>query len=422
MTYKFNSPVNQANTDFQNHKLLWQLSIACFILAGVTGFTYRLGLVGVDLWGLSLDNIRHAHSHLMFFCWAVPLPMYFIIRKVEKERVNTGSKGMKIMIRMALCTLLLGLASYPFFLFYGYRPVAFAGMELPFSVILSGLVMICWYGFMIGYWRARKNVTSDLAILFYDSSLVMLFISSLGAWGVALVQFSGMQIQLFSKVLTHFFLATFTEGWVVLVLLGILYDRLGIAMDQLKIPSGLLAGLILFGAPLTFPYGISASWLSPQLLMAARLGGLLAATGLLLNVYVLSRYTPIRLAWQWKAVLIVLGLKAIGQFMASLIPANFWLSEHGLRIFYLHLLLLGSFTMVLFSALSSSKNIQDALKLVFGSIVLVLVSLIWLTLLWPRAWFSAWHFYATTVIALLPSLAALYYFMVLLQQQNKQFE
>lgn len=410
------------NKKAQPLTILWQLTLACFILAGITGFAYRLGLVGVDLWGLSLENIRHAHSHLMLFCWAVPLPMYFIIRKVEKEQVKTAANGMRMMTGTALGTLFLGLASYPFFLFYGYRPVALGGIEVPLSVMFSGLVMICWYGFIIGYWRARKHMTSDLPVLFYDSSLVMLFISSLGAWGVALVQFSGMQIQLFSKVLTHFFLATFTEGWVVLVLLGILYERLGIAMDQVKIPSGLLAGFILFGAPLTFPYGILESWLSPQLLMAARVGELLAATGLLLNVYVLSRYSPNRLAWQWKVVLIVLGLKAIGQLMASLIPANFWLSEHGLRIFYLHLLLLGSFSMVLFSALSSSRNIQGALKLVFGSIVLVLVSLIWLTSLWPRAWFSAWQFYATTGIALLPPLAVLYYFVVLFQQQNKQFE
>lgn len=414
--------MGETESNLKNYRRIWQLSLGCFILAGLTGFAYRLGLVGTDLWGLSLDNIRHAHSHLMFFCWAVPLPMYFIIRKTEKEQLNTGARGMGLMNSMALGTLSLGLASYPFFLFYGYRPVAFAGMELPFSVILSGLVMICWYGFMFGYWKTRKNITSDLPVLFYDSSLVMLFISSLGAWGVALVQFSGMQIQLFSKVLTHFFLATFTEGWVVLVMLGILYDRLGIAMDQVKIPSSLLAGLILFGAPLTFPYGISASWLSPQLLIAARVGGLLAAAGLALNLFVLVRNSQQNVVWYWKVVLLLLGLKAAGQLMASLIPANFWLSEHGLRIFYLHLLLLGSFSLTLFAALDSSIRIQGALKMILTSILLVLVSLVWLTSLWPQNWFAAWLFYATTAIALLPSLAAFYYFLVLNRQIKNQLE
>lgn len=414
--------MGEAESNLKNYRRIWQLSLGCFILAGLTGFAYRLGLIGTDLWGLSLDNIRHAHSHLMFFCWAVPLPMYFIILKVEQEQLKTGARGMGMMTGMALATLFLGLASYPFFLFYGYRPVAFAGMELPFSVILSGLVMICWYGFMIGYWRARKYMTSDLPVLFYDSSLVMLLISSLGAWGVALVQFSGMQIQLFSKVLTHFFLATFTEGWVVLVLFGLIYDRLKISKEEIKVPGGLLAGLILFGAPLTFPYGISEYLLSPQLLIVARAGGLLAAAGLVLNLYVLARHSLDTINWYWKVIFQLLALKVVGQLMVSFIPSIFWLSEHSLRIFYLHLLLLGSFSMVLFSALSSSRNIQGALKLVFGSILLVLVSLIWLTSLWPRSWFAVWQFYATTAIALLPSLAAFYYLMVSIRYRQNQTE
>ena len=254
--------------------LLWQLPLAAFILAGLTGFSYRLGLIGTDIWGLNLENIRHAHSHLMFFCWAVPLPMYFMIRKVNREIIDTGPNI--LMTRMAMGSLILGFASYPFFLFYGYRPVALSGMELPASVILSGLVMLFWYGFMAGYWKVRKYVTTDLAMTFYDASLLMLFISSLGAWGVAVVQFAGLENPLFGKALTHFFLATFTEGWIVLVLLGILYDHFRVELNNVTIAPGLLAGLVIFGAPLTFPYGISESLLTTQLLLAARLGGLLA--------------------------------------------------------------------------------------------------------------------------------------------------
>jgi hypothetical protein len=53
--------------------LLWQLPLICFIIAGITGLLYRLGLVGIHVWDLNLEHIRHAHSHLMFFCWAVLL-------------------------------------------------------------------------------------------------------------------------------------------------------------------------------------------------------------------------------------------------------------------------------------------------------------------------------------------------------------
>lgn len=392
-------------------KLLWQLPLASFILAGITGFAYRLGLIGVDLWGFSIENIRHAHSHLMFFCWAVPLPMYFIIRKVNREIKDTGPNI--LMTRMALLSLLLGFASYPFFLFYGYRPVPVAGLDLPLSVIFSGLVMVCWYGFMTGYWKERKYIDTDLSMVFYDGSLLMLFISSLGAWGVAAVQFSGLENPLFGKALTHFFLATFTEGWVVLVLIGLLYDKFDIKSEQVNIVSGLLAGLIMFGAPLTFPYGISESLLTPQMLIAARAGGLLAAAGLILNLYVLVGHTDFKMAWYWKTVLILLALKAVAQLLASVLPTEFWMSAHGLRIFYLHLLLLGAFSLALFSRLLLNEKAEKGLLVVAAGIILVLVSLMWLTPFWPVALFASWQFYATTAIAILPSLAALYYWYLI---------
>lgn len=390
-------------------ELLWQLPLAAFILAGLTGFAYRMGLIGTDLWGLSLENIRHAHSHLMFFCWAVPLPMYFIIRKVDREIMNTGPNI--LMTRMALGSLFLGLASYPFFLFYGYRPVSLAGMDLPVSVILSGLVMLCWYGFMAGYWKERKYINSDLAMTFYDASLLMLFISSLGAWGVAAVQFAGLENPLFGKALTHFFLATFTEGWVVTVLLGVIYDHFKVELDNVIIAPGLLAGLIIFGAPLTFPYGISESLLTTQLLLAARLGGLMAAVGLSLNLYVIIRRSGLKLAWYWKLVLVFLALKVMAQLLASLLPSEFWMSAHGLRIFYLHLLLLGAFSFAMFCRLKRDNSRTRGLSAVAVSVVLVLISLLWLTPLWPSSLHATWQFYATAVTAVLPSLAAIYYFM-----------
>ncbi|MDZ7716801.1 MAG: hypothetical protein U5J95_11370 [Balneolaceae bacterium] len=387
--------------------ILWQLPLACFVLAGLTGFLYRLGLTGVDLWGLNLDNIRHAHSHLMFFSWAVPLPMYFIIQKINKE--TSINEPNMLMTRMAVLSLFLGIASYPFFFFYGYRPVPIAGMELPLSVIFSGLVMLCWYGFIAGYWKERKYISEELSTLFYDGALVMLFLCSLGAWGVAAVQFSGVVNPLWGKALTHFFLATFTEGWVVLVLLGLIYERVDINTEAFRISPALLIGLILLGAPLTFPYGISEGLLSPRLLISARVGGVLAAAGLLLNLYVLYRHKRSKIAWYWKTVLYLLAIKALAQLVASVLPSEFWMSAHGLRIFYLHLLLLGGFSIGLFSGLLFSKKAERGLLFVVVSIILVLVSLVWLTPFWPQSFFASWLFYATAAIAVLPVLAVSYY-------------
>lgn len=394
--------------------LLWKLPLGCFVLAGLTGFLYRLGMVGwlpaaIDL---SLESVRHAHSHLMFFSWAVPVPLYFILRRVWRE---LGANEPNIlMVRTAKASLFLGVAAYPFFLLYGYRPVPLGGMEFPVSVMLSGLVMLCWYGFMIGYWKERKRITDSLSMIFYDSALVMLFVCSLGAWGVAAVQFSGLTNPLFGKALTHFFLATFTEGFVMMALLGILYEQLNISMEEAEITPGLLVGFILFGAPLTFPYGISEGLLSPNLLMVARAGGLLATIGLGLNIYVLLKRSGSVADGYWKIVLALLAAKGLAQLLASILPSSFWLSEHGLRIFYLHLLLLGAFTLALFRSLHRELEAPKGLTPLYISVLLVLASLVLLTPIWPQSWFAAWQFYMVVFLAVLPPLAGLYYLAVVL--------
>lgn len=398
------SSSSSASGRWSAQALLWQLPVACFVIAALTGFLYRLGLLGADLWGLSLQNIRHAHSHLMFFCWAVPLPMYFIIRRLSRAR--PPNEPNMLMSRMALVSLLLGLASYPFFLRYGYRPVPLGGMELPLSVMLSGLVMLGWYGFIAGYWKERKYLQETPDLLFFDGALLMLFISSLGAWGVAAVQFSGIQNPLAGKALTHFFLSSFTEGWVVMVLLGILFQWVpaGSLRDRsFSVP----AVLILFGAPLTFPYGIAADLLSPMLETAARAGGGMAAVGLLWLLWLFVRAEPVgRALWYVPAAL--LGLKGAMQLTASVLPSSFWLSDHGLRIFYLHVLLLGAFTLGLIGRLHEGSGLgRGYYYITAGSVLGVLVSLVAATRWWPAAWVGSWIFYMMAALALLPALAVM---------------
>lgn len=54
---------------------LWTAAVACFVLAAAAGTLFRFGpLVGLP-WGLEAGNLRHAHSHLMFFSWVTPAIM-----------------------------------------------------------------------------------------------------------------------------------------------------------------------------------------------------------------------------------------------------------------------------------------------------------------------------------------------------------
>ncbi|MDZ7682770.1 MAG: hypothetical protein U5J63_13915 [Fodinibius sp.] len=385
---------------------LWNISLGCFIVAAITGFLYRLGIVGglPASWGLALDNIRHAHSHLMFFGWAVPFPLVILFNYLVSQDSNprAGVTWMRYSIAGAL---IFGVLSYPFFLLYGYRPVAIGSSSLPLSVIFSGLVMICWYAFFWGYRKLRALLDGDASQAWIDGALVMLFVSSLGAWGVAVVQAVVPNSHLLMKSLTHFFLATFTEGWVVLVLVAIVVMQLQPQASDWKLAPNVWLGCIAIGAPLTFPYGISESLLSPMLLLVARLGGGLAAIGLLGVSYTFwaSGKWKHKL-WGW--IVGLLAFKALMQLVASVAPSSFWLSDHGLRIFYLHVLLLGALTLTLSAWLQNRFQISETyFHIVVISVFAVLVSLVLPTSFWPVNWGGAWIFQALVAAALLPPLA-----------------
>ena len=255
--------------------LLWNLSLFSFVVAGTTGFCYRLGMIGELPVSLNMQNIRHAHTHLMFFGWAVPLPLYILYRYLQ-PKINGSNRGAKLMKNSITAGLILGLIAYPFFLFYGYQPIPFGSTALPLSVMLAGLVMVSWYCFMIGYLKVREVLSVNGHQRWFDGALVMLLTCSLGAWGVALLQAVDPINQLFTKAMTHFFLATFTEGWVVLIVIAIIISKIKIKDNEWPLSPNLLLGSIVLGAPLTFPYGISKSLLSPLLLDTARIGEILA--------------------------------------------------------------------------------------------------------------------------------------------------
>lgn len=400
---------------------LWKIPLACFIIAGLTGFLYRIGMLGwlPSFLGLAMDNIRHAHSHLMFFGWAVPFPLFILLKHVADKKVSRppGWQQMRFAIGGGL---LFGLLAYPFFLIYGYSPVEIGSVSLPLSVILSGLVMICWYAFMWGYGKARGVLDGDEAQPWFDGALVMLFTCSLGAWGVALVQEVNLDNHLLMKAMTHFFLATFTEGWTVTALVAILVAKLGLKSEEWAVPQNLALGCIALGAPLTFPYGISESLLSPVLLAIARIGGGLAAIGLIFVVHAIiksGRWKVNRWIWIWPVGL--LAFKAVMQLVASVVPSSFWLSDHALRILYLHVLLLGAFTLTMTGWLHSRSSVADSFFYgIVAAIGSVLLSLLLPTRFWPVVLGGVWIFYALAALALLPVLAVTVYWIRISSSPN----
>lgn len=386
---------------FNHIRKIWLWSLACFIVAGFTGVLYRWGMIGSLPYDLGLQNVRHAHSHLMFFCWITPVPMAYITQHVT-QHTETAVRGLT---RSTWAVLITGLLSYPFFLIWGYRPADFGFIELPVSVILSGFVMIAWYFYIWNFVKARKDIPYSIERSFYEASLFMLALSSLGAWGVAVTQFGNFENPLYGTALTHFFLSTFTEGWAVLMAVGLMYEYLKPDLPDLN-HSWLIAPAVL-GVPLLFPFGISSDLLNSSLLMSARVGAVTVSAGLLANLYILYR-SKLAVVWWWRVILILFGAKIMLQFTASVTPSVFWIGEHGLRIFYLHTMLLGFLTLLYFGVLHTQfiRLVKTGFKLLIFSVLLLLISLVFISGWWPSEWLPANIFEIVAMIALLPVAAA----------------
>ncbi len=376
---------------------IWTITVASFILAALTGFLYRLNML-FPVVSLDLVNIRHAHSHLMFFNWVSAPIMVWMASSLEGQtQISINHKRYKTSL---YTMLLLGFLAFPFFLLYGYQSISIGSANLPIAAMLSGLVMLTWYWFGWLYFQDRKQTETTLSFSIFDGALVALLISSLGAWGVSIFQFSGVHNPLYSSALTHFFLAVFTEGWAVLGILGIIWNKFS---DQIiSFNSGWLWKPILIGSMLIFPFSLTESLITPLMLFSAKAGLLLIVISLSLHLYLfLSKKFN---GFVWKTILFLIGMKILFQLIA-IFPLDIWPAEHGIRILYLHLLLLGIVSITLFQSFRIDLQ-RIPVQLFAGAVLLVLASLFLISGYAPLWLIPSQPYHWIMVIAFLPVIPA----------------
>lgn len=382
----------------QTFHRIWQLSLLSFIMAALTGFLFRYAMLYPVHESLNLANIRHAHSHLMFLNWICPPIMIWMILDFTDKMSPSKKQSFKICFYVML---FLGFLSFPFFLFYGYQSVPLGSANLPLAAIISGLVMITWYWFAWLYFSLKKIGAVSIPRLLFEGALLALLISSLGAWGVSIFQFTAVDSPLISSAMTHFFLSVFTEGWAVLGILGIIWANIK-TPDHVQF-KGWLWMPILFGSMMIFPFSLTQSLITPAMLYTAYAGVILIVIALSLNVYLLFNAGAFS-GFIWKTVLILLAIKILFK-IAAILPFDIWPGEHGLRVLYLHLLLLGIITIVLFERFQPlSKPLFKNLFVI--SALLVILSLVLISGYWPPAWAPPDIYFWIMIISVLPAITA----------------
>lgn len=322
---------------------VWSGAVACFVVAAAAGTLFRFGpLTGLP-WGLEAGNLRHAHSHLMFFSWATPALMalwgcYFQekAKRLSKALASLGPGG----YFAAWAAMALGLFSFPFFLVAGYGRVAFLGAELPWATMISGVTMFAWYSFGIWYIRIRPRLPRTSALALFEISLLALGLSTLGAWGRAALQVVGGGSPILEELSVQLFLGAFTHGWLIVGTLGLAAASLE---DRRPLRQGGAPWLLLLGLP-----GVS---LLGRARMVEEGLGLGYQLGIALSALVFAAGLG-WCAWQlvdairkdganWWPYLLYLLFTMVSLALSASPRVIAWAERAGLYIVYLHLVALG---------------------------------------------------------------------------------
>lgn len=328
-------------------------AVWCFLLAALAGVAMRLVGAGFPLpEHVDFSNLRRAHSHLMLFGWVTPALFVLIATHARPSRaVSATVWGL----------LVLGLLSFPSFLLWGYGSAEIGSARVPISVIVSTLSMFGWYAFVYLYAKMRGALVKQCgegAVRFWDGSMFLLVLGSAGAWTRG--AFIGMKIEdpFLTSGVIEFFLSCFTDGFLLLGVIGLLLARTRstsatrptdeIVTGQVLTRRGArrAALVLMLAIPLEFLALLQVDLVPASLRIVGVVG--VVVSGLVtayIGIVLLRRSRSTgSIASGAGALLALLG----GSKLLLASPAiTDWVLAAGLRIPYLHVLLVGLVTFVL---------------------------------------------------------------------------
>ena len=388
------------------------IALFTLTLAAWTGVLLRFGMItGMPAWAANYGAVRHAHSHLMYFGWVTLALMALIWRYLP---ALTGRPLPRTVFWQLAATAVAALLSFPAFWVNGYGLTQIGPARLPLGSMVSTLNGLTWFWFIALYVRATRRLPDrPLPVRLWDGGLALLLLASGGAVGLVGMVVTRADHPFWQQLFLHQFLDLFAVGWFTLATLGVMWARLGAASAG-WLPTYVLALLL---AP-TFFLGMSPTVLTPGLLWLAILTNVAAAG--LLAVHV-GRLWPRERSLPGRFSLVALAL-VVAVAVLLLIPGVWERGASGaLRIFYLHLLLLGWVSTQLLATLladglaSSSRVLLVIVTLWLVGVATMVVALLGIgvpglppvsTLTW--LYLAAWASVPIAVAALMLCAAAIF--------------
>ncbi len=377
----------------------------------------RFGSIYGFPFDLQWANIRHAHSHLMFFSWVTPALMGMIFAQLPAftgREINAANRK-KINIIITLL-IIFGLAAYAIFSVYGYSLVPIGDAQLPIAVMISGLSGLVWYGYMWQYKKAVKGHNGRHAIRLWNRAVWFLFLASMAAWGVAVAARIDSAPSIIVVAFTHMFLDFFSEGWFILGVMGLIYASNPEAGNHRWARKS--ETLLFISIPLVFILSIPTHLLPMPVRLLGGLAALLVGLGLWGNIVILWPHVNRR----WRVPLIFLAVKATSMLFAVVPQITVWAERGGMHISYLHWMLLGFVSLGLVAAAAETwgKSAAKGWRWMETAVSILILTLLPLTAVWPSTLSGRWTLYAVALATIPPILTVIWMLFHSVRHRTKE--
>ena len=347
-----------SNSFFSSFKIKLQVTLTFFLISAFLGLSLRMMHAG--LIPGNFKYILHTHSHIVLLGWLYNA-IFIILQKFIFKR---NDKPLNIIFWLSQITFLGMMFSFPF---QGY---AFA------SITFSTLYLFCSYALVFYLFQYSKTIENKNVVRLLRWGGIYLILSSLGPFSLGFIMAKGLAETYWFKLSIYWFLHFLYNGFFALVVFAYLLSKLNSYKNQSVISWLMVASVI----PL---YALSSLWLSPNWLVyiIALVGSLFQ----LIAFIFLLKQEGFKAAFNQKIVrllvaisMISYGLKMIFQ-VVSVFPSiqDFLNKTTAFSVIgFIHLVMLGFFTLFIFVAwikegfLSITTSLKIGLSILISGIVL----------------------------------------------------
>ncbi|MCB0668964.1 MAG: hypothetical protein KDC80_24235 [Saprospiraceae bacterium] len=320
-------------------------TLLAFLITAMLGVGLRYAFVaGFPEW-IQYRNIQHAHSHVGMMGWIYGALYTLIIYLFNLRRRIYAS-----LFWLTQITVLGMLLSFPV---QGYGAV---------SILFTTLHLLLSYYFTFQVFRdfrAEKQLPSHLML---KTSLILLFISTLGTWALGLIMNSPLRGSSWYFGAIQFFLHFQFNGWFIFALFGLFFRYL--EGKSIVIPGGHFRrfySYLLVSCVLTFFLAVTWLYPAPYLFLANSIGVLMQLVALYyLGRIILDMRGALMVKLErrayglWRITFYLFVLKIVLQSLVA-VP-KLAIMSYTIRNFiigFIHLLMLGILSLFIFGLIRS---------------------------------------------------------------------